>query len=135
MTITDGADGDIAIAPNGTGETTFDGNPISNFSASTVNITSATTLSASHNGKVLICNNGSAFSLTIPEDTLPAGFNCMIVQKGAGAITLTAASGNVAINNRNGHIKTAGAWGIMSLICIDATTDANVFISGGDGSS
>jgi hypothetical protein len=135
ITITDGANGDITVAPNGTGETTFGGNPISNYSASTVSITSATTLAASHNGKVLICNSGSDFSLTIPEDTLPAGFNVMIVQKGAGEITLAAASGNVTINNRNSHTKTANTWAIMSLICIDATTDANVFVSGGDGAS
>ena len=135
ITITDGANGDIAVAPNGTGETTFGGNPISNYSASTVSITSATTLATSHNGKVLICNSGSDFSLTIPEDTLPAGFNVMIVQKGAGEITLAAASGNVTINNRNSHTKTANTWAIMSLICIDATTDANVFVSGGDGAS
>jgi hypothetical protein len=135
ITITDGANEDIAVAPNGTGETTFGGNPISNYSASTVSITSATTLAASHNGKVLICNSSSDFSLTIPEDTLPAGFNVMIVQKGAGEITLAAASGNVTINNRNSHTKTANTWAIMSLICIDATTDANVFVSGGDGAS
>ena len=87
INITDGANGDIAVAPNGTGETTFGGNPISNFSASTVTITGATTLAASHNGKVLICNSSSNFSLTVPEDTLPAGFNVMIVQKGAGEVT------------------------------------------------
>jgi hypothetical protein len=135
ITITDGANGDITVAPNGTGETTFGGNPISNYSASTASITGATTLAASHNGKVLICNSSSDFSLTIPEDTLPAGFNVMIVQKGAGEITLAAASGNVTINNRNSHTKTANTWAIMSLICIDATTDANVFVSGGDGAS
>ena len=135
ITITDGANGDITNAPNGTGETDFDGNPIANFSASTVSITSATTLAATHNGKVLICNNSSDFSLTVPEDTLPAGFNCMIVQIGAGEVTLTAASGNVNIRNRNSHTKTADQWAVMTLICIDATTDANVFVSGGDGTS
>jgi len=135
ITIEDGSNGDITIAPNGTGETDFDGNPIANFSASTVSITSATTLAASHNGKVLICNNSSDFSLTIPEDTLPLGFNCLVVQKGAGEITLAAASGNVTINNRNSHTKTANQWAIMTLICIDATTDANVFVSSGDGTS
>jgi hypothetical protein len=63
------------------------------------------------------------------------GFNCLVVQKGAGEITLTAASGNVTINNRNSHTKTANTWAIMTLICIDATTDANVFVSSGDGTS
>ena len=41
----------------------------------------------------------------------------------------------ITINNRNSHTKTANQWAIMSLICIDATTDANVFVSGGDGAS
>ena len=113
----------------------FNGSEIDNYKASTASITSATTLTASHNGKVLICNNSSDFSLTIPEDTLPVGFNCMIVQIGAGEITFAAASGNVLINNRNSHTKTANTWAIMTLICIDATTDANVFISSGDGAS
>ena len=113
----------------------FKASTIANFSASTVSITSAATLDATHNGKVLICNNSSDFNLTVPEDTLPAGFNCLIVQKGAGEITLAAASGNVTIHNRNSHEKTANQWAIMTLLCIDATTDANVFVSGGDGVS
>jgi len=135
ITITDGSNGDITIAPNGTGETDFDGNPIANFSASTVSITSATTLASTHNGKVLICNKSSDFTLTIPEDTLPVGFNCLIVQIGNGEVTLAAASANVTVNNRNSHTKTANTWAIMTLICIDATTDANVFVSSGDGTS
>jgi hypothetical protein len=113
----------------------FNGSEIDNYKASTASITSATTLASTHNGKVLICNSSSDFNLTVPEDTLPVGFNCMIVQIGAGEITLAAASGNVTINNRNSHTKTANTWAIMSLICIDATTDANVFVSGGDGAS
>jgi hypothetical protein len=113
----------------------FNGSEIDNYKASTASITSATTLASTHNGKVLICNSSSNFSLTVPEDTLPVGFNCMIVQIGAGEITLAAASGNVTINNRNSHTKTANQWAVMSLICIDATTDANVFVSGGDGTS
>ena len=100
-----------------------------------VRVDTITTLASSHNGKVLICNNSSDFSLTIPEDTLPVGFNCLVVQKGAGEVTLAAASGNVTINNRNSHTKTANQWAIMTLICIDATTDANVFVSSGDGTS
>ena len=129
-------DGDDAITIADGGDMDFNGNAIEDFTASIPSeITGATTLAASHNGQVLICNSGSDFSLTIPEDTLPKGFNCLIVQKGAGEITLTAASGNVTINNRNSHTKTANQWAIMTLICIDATTDANVFVSSGDGTS
>jgi hypothetical protein len=135
ITITDGSNGDITIAPNGTGETDFDGNPIANFSASTVAITSTTTLAQStHNGKVLICNSSSDIDLDITKNTLTAGFNCLIIQKGAGEITIDGGSG-VTVQNRNSHTKTANTWAIMTLICIDATTDANVFVSSGDGTS
>jgi len=135
ITITDGANGNITIAPNGTGKIDFDGNEIEDFTASIPSeITGNTTLAASHNGQVLICNSGSNFALTVPVNTLPKGFNCLIVQKGAGEITLTAAS-NVTINNRNSHTKTANTWAIMTLICIDATNNANVFVSSGDGTS
>ena len=113
----------------------FNGNAIEDFTASIPSeITGATTLAASHNGQVLICNSSSDFALTVPVNTLPKGFNCLIVQKGAGEITLTAAS-NVTINNRNSHTKTANTWAIMTLICIDATSNANVFVSSGDGTS
>jgi hypothetical protein len=129
-------DGDDAITISDGGDMDFNANTIEDFTASIPSeITGATTLAASHNGQVLICNSGSDFSLTIPEDTLPKGFNCLIVQKGAGEITLAAASGNVTINNRSSHTKTANQWAIMTLICIDATTDANVFVSSGDGTS
>ena len=62
----------------------FNGSEIDNYKASTASITSATTLASTHNGKVLICNSSSDFNLTVPEDTLPVGFNCLIVQIGAG---------------------------------------------------
>ena len=31
--------------------------------------------------------------------------------------------------------QTADQWAIMTLLCIDATSDANVFVSAGDGVS
>ena len=128
-------DGDDAITIADGGDMDFNGNAIEDFTASIPSeITGATTLAASHNGQVLICNSGSDFALTVPVNTLPKGFNCLIVQKGAGEITLTAAS-NVTINNRNSHTKTANTWAIMTLICIDATNNANVFVSSGDGTS
>jgi len=113
----------------------FGDGDISNFSASTVAITSTTTLAQStHNGKVLICNSSSDIDLDITKNTLTAGFNCLIIQKGAGEITIDGGSG-VTVQNRNSHTKTANTWAIMTLICIDATTDANVFVSSGDGTS
>jgi hypothetical protein len=113
----------------------FGDGDISNFSASTVAITSTTTLAQStHNGKVLICNSSSDIDLDITKNTLSAGFNCLIIQKGTGEITIDGGSG-VTVQNRNSHTKTANQWAIMTLICIDATSNANVFVSSGDGTS
>jgi uncharacterized protein YbjQ (UPF0145 family) len=82
-------------------------------------------LQASDNGKVVTLNNASAITLTVPSG-LDAGFNCMIVQKGAGIVTI-AASG-VTVANRIGFTKTAGTNAIATIVSI-AT---NYFISGGD---
>jgi hypothetical protein len=117
---------------DGTGSAVdFNGSEIEDFNASFDTETGTTaTLDDSDNGKVLIFTNSGNIVLTVPASTLAIGFNCLIVQKGAGEITLTAASG-VTINNRNSHIKTADQWAVMTLICIDT----NVFVSSGDGAS
>jgi len=114
----------------------FNASTIADFSASTVSITSTTNLSqADHNGKVLICDSGSDIDLDIVKNTISAGFNCLIVQKGAGEITIDIPASGVTVNNRNSHEKTADQWAVMTLLCIDASTDANIFVSSGDGVS
>jgi hypothetical protein len=114
----------------------FSASTIANYSASTVSITATTTLSqALHNGKVLICDSSSDIDLDIDANSILAGFNCLIVQKGAGEITIDIPGSGVTVNNRNSHEKTADQWAVMTLLCIDATTDANIFVSAGDGVS
>ena len=85
------------------------------------------TLTSADNGKILTLNNASAITLTIP--TLFAGFNCMIVQLGAGQVTLSASG--TTITNRSGFTKTGGANAIVTILGITATT----FISSGDMSN
>ena len=114
----------------------FNASTIADFSAATVSITGTTTLSqANHNGKVLICNSASDIDLDITANSISAGFNCLIVQIGAGEVTIDGSASGVTVNNRNSHTKTANQWAIMTLLCIDATADANVFVSSGDGAS
>lgn len=84
------------------------------------------TLDASDNGKVLTFDNTSPMSLTVPTG-LAAGFNCMIVQKGAGIVTISAAGG-VTVINRSGGTKTAGQNAMVTLIALSGA----YFISGGD---
>jgi hypothetical protein len=83
------------------------------------------TLVAADNGKIVTLSNASAITLTIPTG-LGAGFNCMIVQLGAGVVTLTASS--TTINNRQSFTKTAGQYATVSLFAYAA----NTFVSAGD---
>jgi hypothetical protein len=104
----------------------FGGNTIENYSAKYNDQTgTAYTLLASDNGKVVTFNNASAITLTVPSG-LPVGFNCLILQKGAGQVTFTTSA--TTINNRQSLTKTAGQYAVASLISISL----NNFITGGD---
>ena len=109
---------------SGNGSTTT----LTNFGAE-VNTQSGTTytLTATDNGKIISCTSNSAITITVPA--LTSGFNCLIVQRGTGQITLSA-SGST-INNRYNFNKTAGQHAIMSLVSVAA----GVFVSSGDMSN
>lgn len=111
-----------SISGNGTTTT------LTNFGAE-VNTQSGTsyTLTASDNGKIISFTSNNAVSLTVP--VLTTGFNCLIVQRGTGQVTLVA-SGST-IQNRYNYSKTAGQHAIMSLVSV-----ANgFFVSSGDMSN
>ena len=116
-----GASTSSSIAGNGTTST------LSNFSSVMNDQTASYTLTNSDNGKVVTLNSASAVTVTVPS--LSVGFNCMIVQKGAGQVTLSASG--VTILNRYSFTKTAGQYAILSLVCIEA----NKYISSGDMSN
>ncbi|MHA8105672.1 hypothetical protein [Aquirufa sp. 5-AUSEE-100C1] len=106
------------ITGNGTTST------IANFGSVINEQTSNYTLTNIDNGEIVIINSSSATTITVPS--LSVGFNCLIVQRGTGQITVTGSG--VTINNRYGFTKTAGQHSIMTLVCI-AT---GVFIASGD---
>lgn len=83
------------------------------------------TLLASDNAKIVTISNASPITLTIPAG-LPAGFNCSVVQLGAGQITFSASG--TTINNRQSFTKTAGQY--ASATVLQYNTDA--FITQGD---
>ncbi len=97
---------------------------ITNFGSVINDQNSGFTLGNADNGKIIVINSSSAQTITVPS--LSVGFNCMIVQRGTGQLTL-AASG-VTINNRYGFTKTAGQHSILTLVSIAA----GLFISSGD---
>ena len=109
----------------------FNGNAISGFDASINDQTgTAYTLLASDNGKVVVLNNGSAVTVTVPSG-LGAGFNCSFVQKGAGQVSFDNDSGATTINNRQSHTKINAQFGVASIV---AYAD-NVFVLAGDTAS
>lgn len=82
-------------------------------------------LQASDNGKVITMANGSDITLTVPAG-LGAGFNVLIVQLGAGAVTPTASG--TTINQRLSYTKTAGQYAVATLVSYAADT----FVLSGD---
>lgn len=56
--------------------------------ATNVQVGTTYTLVAADNGKVITLDNASAITLTVP-DSLATGFNCTIVQLGAGTVTVS----------------------------------------------
>jgi hypothetical protein len=112
-----------SISGNGTTTT------LTNFGAE-VNVQNGTsyTLAASDNGKIISCTSNSPVTITVPALTI--GFNCLIVQRGTGQVTLVNGSGGT-VNNRYNFNKTAGQHAIMSLVSVAA----GQFISSGDMSN
>jgi hypothetical protein len=109
----------------------FDGEAILGFDASINDQTgTAYTLLASDNGKVVVLNNGSAVTVTVPSG-LGAGFNCSFVQKGAGQVSFSDDSGATAINNRQSHTKINAQYGVASIVAYAADT----FVLAGDTAS
>ena len=107
----------------------FGGTAISGFDASINDQTgTAYTLLAGDNGKVVVLNNGSAVTVTVPSG-LGAGFNCSFVQKGAGQVSFSASG--TTINNRQSHTKINAQYGVASIV---AYAD-NVFVLAGDTAS
>jgi hypothetical protein len=104
----------------------FNGNAISNFDASINDQTGTTyTLVTGDNGKVVVLDNASAVTVTVPSG-LGVGFNCSCVQKGAGQVSFNASG--TTINNRQSHTKIAGQYGAASVVAYAADT----FILAGD---
>lgn len=87
--------------------------------------TTARTLSATDNGKIIYCTSGSATTITCATG-LDVGFNCTIIQGGAGKVTSVA--GTATLNSYSGLLSTMGQYAIISLI----SPVADEFIAAGN---
>ncbi len=87
--------------------------------------TTSRTLSATDNGKVIYCTNGSAVTINCAAG-LGAGFNVTIIQGGAGKVTV-AANGQTLVSYSS-LFSTMGQYAVISLIC----PVANTFVAAGN---
>ena len=138
LTPADGSNGGVVTNGNQTisGNKTFNNNvtgnntatsTIAGFAANINAQSNATyTLTTSDNGKIITFSN--ACTVTVPN-TLFAGFNCFLLQAGAGQVTIVGAG--VTVNNRTAYNKTAGTYAIATILGLNATT----FVSSGDMSN
>ncbi len=83
---------------------------ISGFAANVASIAANYSITAADNGKVIQSTSATGITLTIPTG-LPTGFNCTVVQMGAGQITF---SGTYL--NRTGFTKSASQYSVVSIL-------------------
>jgi hypothetical protein len=81
--------------------------------------TTARTLSASDNGKVIYCTAATAVTITCAA-SLGAGFSCTIIQGGAGKVTV--AAGGQTLVSYSSLFSTMGQYAVVSAICPVANT-------------
>jgi hypothetical protein len=87
-------------------------------------------------GKLITASNASPITISIPTDAtananFPIGTQILVMQLGAGQVTVSAVTpGTTAVNGKNG-LKTSGQYAIISLIKVAA----NSWIVGGDATT
>ena len=123
-----------------TGLPAVDGSQLTNLPAGSLfntivsESTTARTLSDSDCGKVIDCSNGSAVTITIPS-TVSAGFNCTVVQSGAGQVTI-AAGASVNLYCYSSTKATAGQYAAINIIPYASNSyvlEGDLASSGGGG--
>jgi len=87
--------------------------------------TTTRTLSATDNGKIIYCTSGSATTINCAAG-LGVGFNCTIIQGGAGKVTVAANSQTLV--SYSSLFSTMGQYAVISLIC----PVANTFVAAGN---
>lgn len=88
----------------------------------------AYTCLAADTGKIILLNNASAITVTVPTG-LDVGWNATFVQEGAGQATFSVSG--TTLDNFDGNTKTAGANAVCSLF----QKKTNVFHLAGETSS
>lgn len=94
---------------------------ISGFSATVSTISANYSLTSADNGDVIQSTASTGITITIPSG-LPTGFNCTIVQMGAGQITFSG-----TYFNKSGFTKTASQYSVVSILHLGSN---NIIVAG-----
>lgn len=78
------------------------------------------TLTQNDNASVVTGSSGSATSIIVPAG-LGKGFNCLVIQIGAGQVTIAAGTG-VTINNADSFAAISAQYGAATLYAYAADT-------------
>lgn len=119
--------GGDAITPANIGAAALDGDSkvtAAQASAAIVEVTGSLTLGSTHYGRMLRCTNSAAITLTMPTD-IPVGTEIEIYRAGAGAVTLSAASG-VTVECKEATYGVADQYTAVVLKWVAANTVAIV---------
>jgi hypothetical protein len=87
--------------------------------------TTSRTLTADDNGKIIYCTSGSTTTITCATG-LAVGFNCTIIQGGAGKVTV--AAGAATLVSYSSLFSTMGQYAVISLI----SPVADTFVAAGN---
>lgn len=102
--------GNVAVSGNLTGGNAAT-SKLSGFVSNLSTEAASRTLALSDNGNILRFTASSGVTITLPASGIPEGFNCMVLQGGAGQITFSG-----TFYNRNGFNKTAGQYSIVTIL-------------------
>jgi hypothetical protein len=101
--------GNVSLSGNLAGGNSSTSN-ISGFAANITSVSANYSITSADNGKVIQSTSASAITITIPTG-LPTGFNCTVVQMGAGQVTFSG-----TLLNRTGFTKTASQYSVVSIL-------------------
>jgi hypothetical protein len=106
------------------GDLDLDNNYIKKFKAFVTTITADTTLLSSHNGSILMVEKSpqvlpdDRVLLTVPKDTLPIGFNVLIIQTGDIQAKIVKGDPSVTLANPDNSLSTRQKYSQINLCII-----------------
>lgn len=91
----------------------------------------AYTISASDGNNIVTLSNSGAIAVTLPNN-LPAGFQCVCIQMGAGQVTFSAQSGG-SLSSASSFTKTRVQYAAVGVAVVSNSGTNGAWVLTGDG--